>query len=85
MRVDKQSRRHQPEADPPQAEASVGLGFIGDGPLGSAYASALCQLRDAHLVAACGEAGGSAGSESAACEKPEALLEMPSVLSLIHI
>jgi predicted dehydrogenase len=83
VRVDKQSRGHQVEADPPPAEAPVGLGFIGDGPLGSAYVSALCQLRDAHLVATCGEAGGPAGGGSAACERPDALLEMPSVTAVV--
>ncbi len=83
MRVEKQSRRHQAEADPPPVEAPVGLGFIGDGPLASAYVSALCQLRDAHLVATCGDVGGPAGSGSTACERPEALLEMPSVTAVV--
>ena len=73
MRADRKRRR----------QAAVRLGLVGEGPLGSTYASALGQLRHVDLIATCADGGGPARSGSTMCEEAGALLGMPSVRAVV--
>lgn len=78
MRERWESPQHRPEA-------VVGVGLIGEGPLASAYASALAQLRDVRLVTTPGSNGGPARFAPTAYEEAGALLDARSLASVVIV